>query len=170
MYLLVFLATGIATTAVASPPRVDRVKNIITLTKLVQEKDGAGSDMVVKNYLLQGAVDEEHKLKAMNFSYSVMGARWTHVQCHDIAWLVDGKSWVPANSQFRNFMQGTVAIEAWILALTRDELAHLAAAQRVEFRVCNDRMHLDAEFMQDLKDFGPALDEQLKGNSSAEGE
>jgi cold shock CspA family protein len=85
---------------------------------------------------------------------------WKYLNCHDMAWLVDGKSWSP-DTTFQNRMEGDTTLEIWFTTITRADLARLAAAQEVEFRIWQDERSYSAEVMQDLKDFGPALEKAL---------
>jgi hypothetical protein len=163
-FALALATTSLVTSAFANPPTVTHVKNITSLATLLQNKVTTGPDMVVENYLLAAAVDDVHQLKdGVSFSYSLMGVRWAHLQCQEIAVQVDKRPWALAHFTYTNFLEKTVAIEAWIATLTREQLAQWAAAKTIDIRICHNEFPIPVDFMQNIRDFEPALDAQLKG-------
>ena len=164
--ILALVTACLATTAFAKPPDInyDRFKNRTELSvKVDVPTHGSGfqSDSVWIEAIVKAG-----KLDLLRFDFWHGADAWKYLNCHDISFLVDGKPFEPAGTDFGSQMSGSLTIEIVYVALTREQLAAWAAAQKIEFRVCRDEHTFDATFMQDIKDFGPALDQALKGEST----
>jgi hypothetical protein len=151
------LATAcLATTALAKPPEVkaDRFEGKIALSSKLQP-DMNHMFMVTAD-IKDGKISDPPTLWLTWF-----GTEWKYLRCHELHLLVDGKPF-PVTALFHSDTNRTITIETEIIQLTREQLARLAAASKIEFKVCNDEGVLPDALLQDIKDFAPVLDEQLK--------
>lgn len=161
---------SIGTTAVAEPPAVkyDRFEQKTDITAKTTHTTGTATGPLEIQTLvhLLGATIKEGKQTEFNLMIAVIGSHWHYLQCHDVHFLVDDKPYTElGQGKFASQMQGAATEEVWFFPLTREMLARLSSAERIEYKLCNDEKVFDAQDRAMLKDFGPALDDALKGGS-----
>ncbi len=153
--------------------KYDRFKWKTDLTSTLQQPTPHGGNDVNSFYTwsihLNAAVKEGSLAEPPTLMFLFARNRWEYLNCHDLNFLVDGKPYELA-STFKSTMERGAAVEVLFVPLTRQQLTQLGAAKKVEYRICRDEYTLDSTALQDIKDFGPVLDEELKGEVPASDE
>lgn len=106
----------------------------------------------------------------------VSGSDWRYLNCSATYWLADGKRFeLPQPTHDGHVGNGYVLEFLQIKILKPAELRKLAAAQRVEFKICNDEYVVSPSDLADLRVFseklnGPDPSFAMKINNEAKGE
>lgn len=71
-----------------------------------------------------------------------VASAWKYLRCHDVNWLLDGKAFsLGASVHSGQVVRGGV-IELVTQVVTREQLEQMAAADGIEYRICNDEYRL----------------------------
>jgi len=89
-------------------------------------------------------------------------AGWRYLRCHLFHMLADGEPVALGESRHSGEVaRGSAVIEQIIVPVRLDDLRVAAAAQRIEYRICNDEYVAPEEFLCKLRGFVEAADKVL---------
>jgi hypothetical protein len=88
---------------------------------------------------------------------------WKYLDCHSTTWLIDGKpqTW-PAADHIGKAGSGLVVEGISQTIPTRDALAALGSAGRVEYKICNDEGEMTSSELSDLKRIVRLVNKQME--------
>ena len=132
-------------------------------------KTGDINSTVIGEIMITSDIKAGDKTPSIGLGFVFARNHWVYFNCHDVNFLVDGKPWQPESVKFQNQMEKSAAVEVVTATLTRAQVQELAAASRVEYRICRDEFAFDNAMMQNFKDFGPAYDKVVSGELQAPG-
>jgi hypothetical protein len=81
------------------------------------------------------------------------GDSWKYLNCHTVAFLVDGTPFSMGKSSYDSRMSGAYTSEylEWDVAFAKIEA--LARAKSIEYKVCNDEYSVNPSQMPDIRSF-----------------
>jgi len=85
------------------------------------------------------------------------GRSWKYLKCHDTFWLADGKRVATLDTRHDGSVYSGGVNETIISQFSYEQFQTLAAAQNVEYKVCNDEFMLYPAEMEGLKQVGQAI-------------
>lgn len=167
-FIFAIAAAGLATTAAHADPEVkyDRFKKQTTVTsdKLYAVGSQTYGAQMPQHFINAIAVlqdSREHDSMAFAITNFHAGG-WAYLQCSDVSWLVDDQPFDFGKMQpRRDTMHGDAVAEEFMGIISHKQLAQLAAAKKIEWKICNDEFKLNDEGVAHIRKFLSVLDEQL---------
>lgn len=93
---------------------------------------------------------------------------WKYLKCHNTYWLADGKRVEPISVRHDGTTYSGGVVEQITSDFSVAAFQQLAAAQTVEYRVCNKESYLYASEMEGLKQVAQRMSAALAGSAAPE--
>lgn len=77
---------------------------------------------------------------------------WQYLKCRETHWLADGHPFAPEKSTYDGDVLRGGVLEKFTYHLTVDQLSELAAAQTIEFKICNDEFAFTPADIEGLRE------------------